>query len=46
MKLERFLNGLNGWQIAFLFVGVFVSLCILVVGLDYYCAHDPRNKTD
>eukprot|EP01083_Nonionella_stella_P122466 368454_1 len=37
MKVERWLNELSGWQIALVFIGVFVVLCAIMVLLDYCC---------
>lgn len=38
MKLEKWLNSLNGWQIALFFVSVFVGLCGLMMFLDWLCS--------
>merc|ERR1712129_164834 len=46
IKLEQWLNGLNGWQLGLLFVGVFGGLCGLMILLDYCCAPTQSIKTD
>ena len=37
-RLERWLNSLNAWQIALVFIAVFVGLCGLMVLLDWMCS--------
>eukprot|EP01084_Bolivina_argentea_P155624 271193_1 len=46
VKLERWLNNLSGWQIALVFISVFVLLCGIMVLLDYCCSPTPSIKTD
>merc|ERR1719242_483540 len=45
-KLERWLNSLKGWQVALVFVGVFVGLCGLMVFLDWVCSPKADDYAD
>ena len=46
IKLEKWLNSLNAWQLPLLFIGIFGFLCGVMVLLDQCCAPTEQLKTD